>query len=161
MTATFEREYVDPAGVLATAMGNMQSLPGGDVVVGWGVGQRFSQFAASGRRMVEGSFQPGWESYRAYRLDWAARPDTAPVHAVEARSDGTATVYASWNGATDVATWDVLAGPSAHALSPIRSAPRKGFETPIAVRGGAGLLAVAALDRSGRVLGRSKPAPVR
>ena len=66
-------------------------------------------------------------------------------------------MYASWNGATDVASWRVLAGSSPATLTPARSAPRSGFETaislPAAIAGP--YLAVQALDGSGAVLGVS------
>ena len=50
-----------------------------------------------------------------------------------ATSGGATTVWASWNGATEVAGWRVLAGPSPGALQPVADAPRSGFETTIAL----------------------------
>ena len=66
------------------------------------------------------------------------------------------TLHASWNGATEVETWEVLAGPTVDGLEPAGSVPRTGFETAIAVRTGAALLAVRALDGSGQALGTSR-----
>ena len=37
----------------------------------------------------------------------------------------------SWNGATDVATWELWAGPRADALTRVKGQPRAGFETAI------------------------------
>ena len=65
------------------------------------------------------------------------------------------TVYASWNGATEVARWEVLAGASASSLAPAGSAARSGFETRIGTSGGA-FVAVRALDAAGNVLGTSR-----
>jgi hypothetical protein len=65
-------------------------------------------------------------------------------------------VYASWNGATEVATWQVLAGPSPDRLRPVASAPRDGFETAITVHTTEPYVGVQAKDRSGRVFGVSK-----
>jgi hypothetical protein len=64
-------------------------------------------------------------------------------------------VYASWNGATRVAAWSVLAGPTATTLHPAAQAPRSGFETAIALPAGmAGpYVTVQALDATGAVLG--------
>jgi outer membrane protein assembly factor BamB len=160
MTASFVREYVHPQGLVVVAMGSMQPLPGGDVVVGWGVELRFNQFASGGEVGLEGVFPSGAISYRAFRLPWTGKPATAPAHATVLDGDGTTTVYASWDGATDVARWQVLAGPRASELRPLRSAERKSFETAIPVRVAGGLLAVAALDASGRVLATSKPEAV-
>jgi hypothetical protein len=59
------------------------------------------------------------------------------------------TVYASWNGATGVSRWQVLAGPSAHKLKPVRTVARTGFETAIALKTGARMFAVRAVGFSG------------
>ena len=47
------------------------------------------------------------------------------------RARTAATVYASWNGATEVASWRVLAGSLRDALAPVASAAKDGFETAI------------------------------
>jgi hypothetical protein len=67
------------------------------------------------------------------------------------------TLYASWNGATEVASWQVLAGSSPEELEPIGSAPRKGFETVVALNTSEPYVAVKARDGSGRALGTSHP----
>jgi hypothetical protein len=64
-------------------------------------------------------------------------------------------VYASWNGATEVNTWTVLAGPSATTLAKAGSQPRSGFETMIAVNSAGPYFAVTAQDAGGHVLGQS------
>jgi len=65
-------------------------------------------------------------------------------------------VYASWNGATGVASWRVLAGPTPAQLAPVASAPKSGFETTIAAPATAPYFAVQALDAAGTVLGTSQ-----
>jgi hypothetical protein len=64
-------------------------------------------------------------------------------------------VYASWNGATEVASWEVLAGNAPNALAPVRSFPRTSFETRIPVSQTARYVAVRARDAAGAVLGMS------
>ena len=64
-------------------------------------------------------------------------------------------VYVSWNGATDVESWTVLAGKSPSTLTPTGSQPRSGFETMISVNSEGPYFAVTAQDGSGRQLGRS------
>jgi hypothetical protein len=66
------------------------------------------------------------------------------------------TVYASWNGATEVATWEVLAGPGPNRLKPVKSAPRDGFETTITVHTAERHVAVRARNGSGRELGTAR-----
>jgi hypothetical protein len=69
--------------------------------------------------------------------------------------DGSLDVFASWNGATDLARWQVLSGPSPDALTPVASAPWSGLETTIGVHGAARYVAVQALGADGTVLGTS------
>jgi hypothetical protein len=66
-------------------------------------------------------------------------------------------VYASWNGATTIASWRVLAGVAPGALSPVASGAFAGYETTIPVAGQPPYVAVQALDANGNVLGTSAP----
>jgi len=68
---------------------------------------------------------------------------------------GGSVVYASWNGATEVTTWTVLAGKTAGALAAVGSQRRSGFETMITVNSAGPYFAVQALDAGHHVLGRS------
>ena len=92
--------------------------------------------------------------YRAFRLPWTGHPLDTPALAVTG-NPGSLTAHASWNGATEVASWQVLAGPSPAALSAAGSAPRSGFETAIAVSNPGPYFAVRALSASGQALGTS------
>jgi hypothetical protein len=62
------------------------------------------------------------------------------------------TVYVSWNGATNVVSWQVFGGGSAAALKPVATAPKNGFETAITT-GAAGYVAVQALGVKNHPLG--------
>ena len=66
------------------------------------------------------------------------------------------TLYASWNGATEVARWAVFAGSDPDELQRVGAWPKQGFETPITVQSDAEFFAVQALDANGAPLGRSK-----
>ena len=113
----------------------------------------------SGHLLFDAHLPSGWESYRTYVLPWSAQPAVPPTVAVRRSSHGGVVVYASWNGATGVASWRVLGGPFAKALKPLASAARGGFETAIAVpgKGGGPYLEVQALSAQGGVLATSKP----
>ena len=160
MTAALVREYVHPTKVLSISQGNVQVLPNGNVFVGWGSSPVFSEFGPDGELRFNGRLPAGAMSYRAYRAPWVGRPSAPPDIAAEAGAGGAVTIYASWNGATEVAHWRVLAGPEPAGLGFVRSAPRAGFETAIALESGAGYVAVEALDAAGQVLGRSEVAAV-
>jgi hypothetical protein len=64
-------------------------------------------------------------------------------------------VYASWNGATEVASWGILAGPAPDRLKTVGFVPRDGFETAAAARTDEPYVGVEAVDRRGRLLSRS------
>jgi hypothetical protein len=64
-------------------------------------------------------------------------------------------VSVSWNGATEVASWRVLAGPSPSALAPAATAAKAAFQTTIAVPGAGPYVAVQALSAAGSVMGTS------
>jgi hypothetical protein len=70
-------------------------------------------------------------------------------------------VYASWNGATEVRAWRVLAGSAGGALATVGTAARSGFETEIPVAARYDHFEVQALSASGQVIGASRPFGVR
>ena len=141
-------------------MGNLQQLPGGGAFVGWGTYGAFTEFTADGAVCFDASFGDGSVSYRAFRLPWVGRPTGRPAVAAVANG-GVTTVYASWNGATEVASWQALTGATAGSLKPARGTRRTGFETAIPVAAAGAYVAVAALDAKGKVLGTSMPSPCR
>jgi hypothetical protein len=157
-TAALVREYETPDPRLAVAMGNVQLLPDGSVFVGWGTKGSFSQIGANGALRFDGRFAGAGISYRAYQDTWVGRPTTPPSVVTSRDASGTTTAYASWNGATDVARWQLSAGARSNRLRPVGSVPRSGFETALAVPSVAGYLAVTALDSAGRPLATSAPA---
>jgi hypothetical protein len=160
MHVTLTKAYVHPGRrMIAGAMGNAQLLPDGRMFVGWGTEPYFSEFAPDGRLLLDGSMSKGAPSYRAYTEHWAGRPAELPAAAARHRSGG-ATIYASWNGATDVAYWTVLAGTVSSSLTDIASARRTGFETPIAVRNTGPYFAVQPHDAAGHPLSRSAPVKI-
>jgi len=148
--------YAHPSKITATAMGSVQVLPDGHVLVGWGFQPYASEFAADGTLLADWRLPAGQFSYRARRLSWRAAPaDTPAVRAGRDPLGGAKTLYASWNGATEVAQWQLLTGARADRLRPAWTVDRRGFETGIPLAAGGGYAAVAALDGAGRVLARS------
>jgi hypothetical protein len=154
-TATLLSARTHPRGLLAATQGSVQELPGGDAFVGWGSQRYFTEFSPAGAVLWDARLSVGYETYRAYRLPWVGLPHTTPRAAGVRLRGGAMNVYASWNGATQVATWQVLAGAAPNALQPVRAAPKASFETRIPVAASARYVAVRALDAAGRVLGTS------
>jgi Arylsulfotransferase (ASST) len=160
MTATLVKEYPHPHGKFAMSQGNMEILPNGNIFVGWGSTGTASEFTTDGQVQFDADFSGSIQSYRCFRYPWVAQPKEPPDVVADAPSGGMTNVYASWNGATEVATWEVLGGTDATALSSLGTFPRTDFETVLAVKATSGLIAVNALDKTGTVLGTSKAVPI-
>ncbi len=159
-TATLVSQLIHTPPLIAQSQGNIEALANGDWFVGWGQEPDFSEFNAQGALIFDAHFPLHEQSYRSFRFAWSGTPAHPPVFAFQAGAPRSGVVYASWNGASDVSTWRVLAGAHAAAMSPVAQAPRTGFETaiqlPVPTVGP--YLAVQALDASGRVLASSKAA---
>jgi hypothetical protein len=159
-TASLGQAFARPDALLSTSQGNMQVLANGNTFVGWGSEPFFTEFAPDGTVVFDASFVAGGQSYRSFRSSWVGRPTDQPSVAAAVASSST-DVFAAWNGATEVAAWQVLGGPSAGSLSVLRTAPRLSFETAIRVSGTPAFVAARALDVSGEELGLSAPVAVR
>jgi hypothetical protein len=154
MTTSLAHQYTHPR-VLAGSQGSVQLLEGGNVFVGWGEVPRVSEFDRSGRLLFDALLGDAYECYRAFRLPWSASPAQAPAIAL-APHGRDVTAYASWNGATGVHAWQLLAGARQDTLEAVASTRARGFETSLRTDAAGPCFAVAALDRGGRPLGRSQ-----
>jgi outer membrane protein assembly factor BamB len=157
MTATLVREYTHPDKLFADAAGNMQVLPNGNVFIGWGRALAFSEFSKDGELLFDARLPPENKSYRAFRFPWNADPSDQPAAVAERASEDEIRVYASWNGATQVATWEVLAGSRPNQPESLGWVLRDGFETAMSVRTAEPYVVVRAKNRSDRVLGTAEP----
>jgi hypothetical protein len=160
-TATIVGSLVHPRRLLTATQGNQQTLPGGGAMVGWGSQRNLTEFDAAGNVVFGAALSLGFESYRTYRLPWVGLPRTRPKVAATDEPGAGTDVYASWNGATEVATWEISAGSSAATLKPVVSRPRSGFETRVTVPGAPRFVQARARDAAGRVLSTSAPTRVR
>ena len=158
MTATLVRQYEHRPALSSAYEGGAQLLSGGDLFVGWGQQPFFTEFNSKGQIDFDARFTTGTDSYRAYRLHWAAQPPTLPAIAVSRGAHGLTTVYASWNGATDVSAYRVLAASSPSGrFSSLRIVRKHAFETALPVRSSARYFKVQALGSKAKVLTSSKP----
>jgi hypothetical protein len=184
-TASVVRDVTHPDGVLAGSQGNVQALDGGGLLVGWGSRGRVTEFGPDDAVVYDATWAPA-DSYRVYRLPWVGHPPTTPDVVVRRAGAGSGAgstgstgstastgsdatdataggggleVVVSWNGATEVASWRVLAGESrsADALPEVATAERDGFETVIPLPAPTDTVVVEALDADGETLARSEP----
>jgi hypothetical protein len=68
--ATLVKTVNQPENLSAPSQGNGQTLPSGDLVVGWGSLPYVSEFSRSGALLFNLQFPTGVNTYRAYRLPW-------------------------------------------------------------------------------------------
>ncbi len=154
--------YENPRHTVAVAEGGMQVLPGGEALLSFGATQYIAEFSKNGEKkkngklLFEAELPKGDGTYRVMRFPWSATPNTKPAVVAKRESAEEVAVYASWNGATEVAKWEVLAGEEASSLSPITTAAWSNFETRIPVSSTDKVFEVKALDKEGKVLATSE-----
>ncbi len=149
------RAYTHPLGLLAFYEGSVQVLPDGHVFVGWGTEPYASEFDAEGNLLLDVRLPTNHQSYRAFRGVWHGLPPTSPRLVVDKDAIGGYAAHVSWNGATDVAHWELVSGSSPRSLTRIGHVPKSGFETAVTLHPVGSHVAVAALDPQGRRLGMS------
>ena len=153
-TATLLRQFSHGVHFDADYMGSTEPLPGGGVFVGWGSQPFFSEFNASGRLLLDVVLPRPDLSYRTTLEPWVGEPLQPPAGAARTRG-GATIVYASWNGSTEVASWQVLAAAPGAGARVVASSPKLGFETAIALGGARGPFRLRALDGRGKALATS------
>lgn len=156
-TAALSRAIYHAPPVLSEALGSVQELSDGHIFMGWGDSSYITEYDAAGKVIFDARMPNFTESYRAFKQAWTARP-TAEAPALAVLSTGaTATLYASYNGCTDIAGWVVLGGPASNRLTALGYADYMGFETAITVHAPPTYLAVQAVASAGQVLAGSAP----
>jgi Arylsulfotransferase (ASST) len=169
MTANLATEYFLGATFHVASQGNTQTLSDGHVFVGWGQSQYYSEFAPGGNTVNNpmqnllylGTMPPYSSavnySYRAYRETWVGMPYYPPVITlVPGPARGQTTIYTSWNGATEVKSWQFLAGPNAPGMLPVQTMTKSGFETSLTTIAPGPFFQTKALDAHGTVIGASQ-----
>ena len=86
MQASRSIDYVHPEQLVVNTMGSVQTLPTGDIFVGWGLKPYFSGFTAASHLTLDANLPDGGQSYRAFWLPWVGKPDDAPAIAAESNS---------------------------------------------------------------------------
>jgi hypothetical protein len=137
--------------IVAINQGNAQSLPRRHLLVDWGHFPEVTEYDARGRVVLDLRFGDlRANSYRAFRFRWLGVPAGPPAIALYHGR-----VFATWNGATRIARWQLLAGRSPEQLHAVRSVRKTGFETSLAAPASP-WVAARALDGRGNVLGSSR-----
>jgi Arylsulfotransferase (ASST) len=151
---TLRRSYTHPTNLHADSQGNVQVLPGGNVLVGWGAQPYVSEFAPSGELLFDAMLATNYVSYRAYRIPWTGEGAGAPT-IVTSRARSHTDAFVSWNGDTRVVRWIAMTGTSPSTLSAVGSVRRTGFETGMRLSRNLASVAVRGVDASGATVGTS------
>jgi Arylsulfotransferase (ASST) len=150
---------VEGIGYYPWGLGSARSLPGGHTLVSWGSVPRVTEQTSSGHVVFDVRLRSN--TYRAVRSVWYGRPAEPPLAVARHRGGGT-DVWASWNGATNVHSWRVLAGPAPDRLRRVQPRARwADLETTIHLRTRPAYVAVRALNAAGHILGASAPRKAR
>jgi Arylsulfotransferase (ASST) len=159
--ARLRSAYTHPNPLLAVSQGNMQTLADGNAVVGYGAAPEISEYAKNGSLLFDAHLPLVMDSYRGFRFPWRARPQSPPTVVANLNNTGEETiVYTSWNGATEVASWRVLAGERPQTLEPRATIPASNFESSTMLPKKYAYVAAQALDSAGHTLDTSPPARV-
>lgn len=160
-TGQIVERYTQPGGKYAAMFGSVQFLDNGDRLIGWGSTREISQHTQDGGLVYHAEIGDGASligSLRIFKGAWSARPLVGPnLYTYSWTCGWNTTMYASWNGATEVDAWRFCGGPT--GSGPWREAAiaaKSGFETRIQASFFAMYAFIEALGDDGSVLGRSK-----
>jgi Arylsulfotransferase (ASST) len=155
-TALLRSVRTHPNPLLSVSQGNVQTLASGAGVVGYGAIPEVSEYARDGSLLLDAHLPFAMSSYRSMRFPWSGHPSSPPVAVAGLNGTGEETVvHASWNGATEVASWRVLAGERPGSLTPRATIPASDFESSTSLPDRYSYVQAQALNRAGRVLGAS------
>ncbi|KAJ5082014.1 hypothetical protein N7532_011057 [Penicillium argentinense] len=161
MTATLIERYDRPDESLTRLRGSVQILPNDNVLVSWSKQGYMSEFTRRGRSIMDASFaSKRFNTYRAFKSNFTGFPSEQPVlkaftYGVGASSAVTI-AFVSWNGATEVRSWNFYDGSTQASIeAPVGNIKKDGFETLFTFNGLLENVWAEALDADGRSLGKT------
>ncbi|KAK7037526.1 hypothetical protein VNI00_011018 [Paramarasmius palmivorus] len=139
MTVSLAQQMLPFVQNVSTSQGNVQLLDNGNVQIGWGSRPYFSEYDSNGNMLNAVHFGVGdVQSYRVYLQSWTGRPRTTPSlgFSLGVGSDITE-VGASWNGATEIASWELFGSTADSPQEGIslNTTSKTDFETAITYSG--------------------------
>jgi hypothetical protein len=150
MTATLLQELADPEDpIYSVSQGNMEVLPCGNSVLGYGSAPKLKEFDQEGNVVLSVAWGEvkAVQSYRDYKAEWVGKPSTKP-DVFACKADNGTEVYMSWNGATEHETWTVFGGAVNGTLNEVVRVEKTGFETRANIAQTLGLVRVEASGKA-------------
>jgi hypothetical protein len=128
--ATLVWDYHNSPDIYSGYMGDVQQLPNGNIIIGWGgvSSPNVTEIQPDGTKLFELGFDTPYVNYRSYRFLWNGYPTWLPTLVVT-NSVGGLNLSFSWNGATDIAKYDIYGFDPGHAMELIDEEIKTGFET--------------------------------
>lgn len=172
MTVSVVTEYINPRKLRAITQGSLQTLPGGNVLLSYGHLAAFSEFSHDGRLLCDVNYAPesrfgtgDVQAYRVYKFAWQGWPLTKPDTLVALDEHEMARLFVSWNGATEVVTWDLEGAATATASEEewvrLDTLEKTSFESAFRLRHiYPRFLRASGRDGKGGLLGTSEPVEV-
>ncbi|KAI1650984.1 ASST-domain-containing protein [Daldinia loculata] len=173
MTVSVVAEYFNPHKIHGISQGSFQSLPNGNVLLGYGNSAAFTEFASNGDVLCDTHFGPESrfgtaevQSYRVYKYEWHGMPKTSPTSAIRKNSGRNWSFYVSWNGATEVSKWILQGSEDLNVIDgnwkELNRTERLGFETEFEIlEPYPQYLRAVAVHTEGYMLGVSEPIDVK
>lgn len=159
MIATVIKKWDRPDGLYTARRGNIQFLENKNILVSWSESGYTSEFSLDGTLVQQVYSQyERFAEYRQYKFSWEAslqvsEPIAFASHVYGATKDTATTVlYASWNGATEVESWNFYSSELPEQVqrpSLIAQMAKKGFETVAMVPGQHSFIFVEAMSKDG------------
>jgi hypothetical protein len=157
MIARVTRRWERPNRQLSRLRGNFQLLPSGNAFICWSENSYISEHSPDGEVLFEAKFKSHrFVTYRAYKFNFTGNPLEPPTLKAfvygESPATSTTVLYVSWNGATEVKSWNFYRAEDSILIG---SKFKTGFETTYHSQGYQKEVYVEALAADGRLLGTS------
>lgn len=158
------RQWYRPDGKLSSKRGNANIMPNGNMFIGWSERGYMSEHTMSGQMVFEASFLSSrFSTYRAYKANFTGLPLQPPIiksfiiRSPTDKSYGMTTSHVSWNGATEVKTWQFYGSRNASTgYRYLGKVQKTGFETTFSEKGMWRYVYAEALAGNGTALGKTK-----
>ncbi|KAL1859842.1 hypothetical protein Plec18167_006314 [Paecilomyces lecythidis] len=153
------------------SQGSFLHLPNGNMFMGYGSEPIMMEYGplernktvSKARWSATFDYSDLISSYRTYKQEWDATPETHP-DLVVLKADANEQLhcagnsiyrgYVSWNGATDVTAWLVYTGAKNTSLTAIGRAVKSGFETEFSIPNDVAFVQVGAIENSSTSVGK-------
>lgn len=149
------QEFLIPGDEKAsTSQGSMQPLDNGNFFINWGSTPVISEHLPNGEPVFNAIINAReYSSYRGFKAPFEGNPiDSPALLSRYNKDDNQTTLYISWNGATNVSSWEIYTSDNGKTFQKLETIENKGFETTYQTPGAHKWAKVEAVDKSHKKL---------